>query len=84
MNHLRMQLQRAECPDTEDNDCGYRQRTKNVRNQEDTDGMASLKRCEQSAIRTVPPTRIALTQQMNGFVEYISFHTTTRLIGIFS
>ncbi len=51
MNHPRTQLQRAGCPDTEDNDRGCRWRIENDRNQEDMDGTASLKICEPSEIR---------------------------------
>ncbi len=45
-----MQLQRTGCPDTEDNDHGCRRRIGNDRNQEDTAGTASLKRCEPTVI----------------------------------
>ncbi len=42
IDYPQTQLQRAGCPDTEDNDRGCRWRIRNVRNQGDTDGMASL------------------------------------------
>ncbi len=45
-----MQLQRAECPDTEDNDRGCRRRIGNDWNQEDTARTASLKRREPTVI----------------------------------
>ena len=50
MNHPRTRLQRAECPDTEDNARGHCQRTGNNCIQKDTDEMASLKRRESSVI----------------------------------
>ncbi len=50
INHPRTQLQRAGCPDTEDNDRGCRQRIGNDRNQEDTAGTASSKRREPAVI----------------------------------
>ncbi len=50
INHPRTQLQRAGCPDTEDNDRGCRRRIGNDRNQEDTARTASLKRCEPTVI----------------------------------
>ncbi len=45
-----MRLQRARCPDTEENDHGGRWRIGNDHNQEDTAGTASLKRCEPTVI----------------------------------
>ncbi len=50
MSHPRTHLQRVGCPDTKDNDRVHHPQTGNDNNQEDTDGTASFKRREPSAI----------------------------------